>query len=117
MRAILHVEAEKDIEEAAAFYEREGSPVLAAKFVSEVKRVIALLTQNPGSEHRGTFPLVEGRSLLDVSLGLYMKNCPHPGKRASSRANACSIGTVAALAAPARDSLSSATASQAASIS
>ena len=48
MRAILHPEAEKDIAEAAAFYEREGSPVLAAKFVAEVKRVIALLSQNPG---------------------------------------------------------------------
>ena len=48
MKAVLHPEAETDIEEAAAFYEREGSPVLAAKFVSEVKRVIVLLSQNPG---------------------------------------------------------------------
>ena len=62
MKAILHPEAETDIEEAAAFYEREGSPALATKFVSEVKRVIVLLSQNPGLGTRG--PEVASSSLL-----------------------------------------------------
>ena len=43
MKVTLHTGAEQDIEEAAAFYEREGSPVVAARFVEEFKRVVALL--------------------------------------------------------------------------
>ena len=47
MKATIHPDAAQDIAEAAAFYEREGSPQLAARFVAEVKRVIHLLLQNP----------------------------------------------------------------------
>lgn len=47
MKATLHPNAEKDIEEAAAFYEREASAAVAAKFVAEVKRVINLLLGSP----------------------------------------------------------------------
>ena len=39
MKATIHPDAEQDIAEAAAFYERDGSPALAARFVAEVKRV------------------------------------------------------------------------------
>ena len=67
MRAILHPEAEADIEEAAAFYEREGSPALAAKFVSEVKRVIVLLLQHPGL---GT-PRTSGRKFFPTRVFPY----------------------------------------------
>ena len=35
MKITLHPGAEQDIQEAAAFYEREGSSVLAARFVAE----------------------------------------------------------------------------------
>ena len=48
MNFSLHPGAEKDIEEAAAFYEREGSAVLAARFVSEFKRLAGLLIEHPG---------------------------------------------------------------------
>lgn len=48
MKISLHPAAEDDIEEAAAFYEKTGSPALAAKFVAEVKRVSQLLLEFPG---------------------------------------------------------------------
>jgi plasmid stabilization system protein ParE len=48
MKITLHPGAEQDIQEAAAFYEREGSPVLAARFVSEFKRLANLLIEHPG---------------------------------------------------------------------
>lgn len=47
MRVALHPAAEQDIQEAAAFYEREGSPIVAARFVAEVKRLAALLLEHP----------------------------------------------------------------------
>lgn len=47
MRITLHPDAERDIEEAAAFYEREASPALAARFVLEFKAASALLLQHP----------------------------------------------------------------------
>ena len=47
MRVPLHPGAEKDIEVAAAFYEREGSAVLAARFIAEVKRLAGLIVQHP----------------------------------------------------------------------
>jgi len=47
MRVTLHPGAEKEIEVAAAFYEREGSAVLAARFVAEVKRLAGLIVQHP----------------------------------------------------------------------
>jgi plasmid stabilization system protein ParE len=57
MKADLHPGAERDITEAAAFYDREGSAAVAARFVAEIERVILLLLANPGL---GT-PRVHGR--------------------------------------------------------
>lgn len=48
MKIALHPAAVDDIEEAAAFYEKTGSPALAAKFVAEFKRVSQLLLEFPG---------------------------------------------------------------------
>ncbi len=48
MKVTLHPGAEKDIEEAAAFYEREGSAILAARFIAEFKRLSRLLVEHPG---------------------------------------------------------------------
>ena len=48
MKITLHPGAEQDIQEAAAFYEREGSSVLAARFVAEFKRLSNLLIEHPG---------------------------------------------------------------------
>jgi toxin ParE1/3/4 len=48
VKATLHPDAEEDIAEAAAFYERDGSSALAARFVAEVKRVVSLVLANPG---------------------------------------------------------------------
>jgi len=47
MKVKLHPGAENDIREAAAFYEREGSPVLAARFIAEFKRLASLLIEHP----------------------------------------------------------------------
>jgi plasmid stabilization system protein ParE len=47
MRVTIHPAAERDIEEAAEFYEREGSAALAARFIVEFKAVAALLVQQP----------------------------------------------------------------------
>lgn len=47
MRVTLHPAAERDIEEAAQFYERQGSAVLAARFIFEFRNVSALLEQQP----------------------------------------------------------------------
>ena len=41
MKISLHPAAEDDIEEAATFYEKTGSPALAAKFVAEFKTSLA----------------------------------------------------------------------------
>ena len=48
MRVTLHPGAEADLAEAAGFYETEASPVLAARFIAEFKRVASLLLDNPG---------------------------------------------------------------------
>lgn len=48
MKITLHPGAEQDIHEAAEFYEREGSPVLAARFVAELKRISNILIEHPG---------------------------------------------------------------------
>lgn len=48
MKVALHPGAEKDIEEAAAFYLREGSAVLAARFIAEFERLSILLIEHPG---------------------------------------------------------------------
>ena len=47
MRVRLHPAAEQDIEDAATFYEREGTPMLAARFVAEFKRLVVLLVEHP----------------------------------------------------------------------
>lgn len=47
MKVTVHPAAERDIEEAAEFYERDGSAALAARFVFEFKAVTALLVQHP----------------------------------------------------------------------
>lgn len=47
MKVTLHPAAEQDILEAAAFYEREGSPIVAARFVAEFQRLAALLIEHP----------------------------------------------------------------------
>ena len=48
MKISLHPAAEDEIEEAAGFYEKTGSPALAARFVAEFKRVSQLLLEFPG---------------------------------------------------------------------
>lgn len=67
MKFTLHPGAEQDIHEAAAFYEREGSPVLAARFVAEFKRLSALLIEQPdiGS------PRTKGRRGFSMSVFPY----------------------------------------------
>ena len=62
MKATLHPDAEKDVAEAAEFYEREGSPALASRFIAEFKRVTQLLLSHPGlgsprSNGRLAFPM------------------------------------------------------------
>lgn len=47
MKLTLHPDAEKDLIEAAGFYEKEGSPALAGRFVAEFKRLAALLATHP----------------------------------------------------------------------
>ena len=55
----VHPSAERDVLEAAAFYEREGSPALAARYVKEFGRVCELLLERPeigsarGKDKRG----------------------------------------------------------------
>lgn len=45
MKVTLHPGAEQDLLEAASFYEREGSPTLAARFIAEFRRVAQLLSE------------------------------------------------------------------------
>ena len=47
MKVTLHPAAAQDVEEAASFYEREGTPLLAARFVAEFKRLATLLVEHP----------------------------------------------------------------------
>ncbi|MBI2398487.1 MAG: type II toxin-antitoxin system RelE/ParE family toxin [Xanthomonadales bacterium] len=61
MKVTLHPKAEQDVAAAAAFYQREGSPALAARFVAEFDRVARLLAASPGlgapySDERRMFP-------------------------------------------------------------
>ncbi len=59
MMIILHPDAEQDLIDAASFYEREGSPIVAARFKSEFKRITNLISDYPeigslrGKELRG----------------------------------------------------------------
>jgi plasmid stabilization system protein ParE len=47
MKLTLHPGAESDVEEAAEFYEREGSAALAARFLAEFKRLALFLVEHP----------------------------------------------------------------------
>ena len=48
MKVTLHPGAEKDVQEAAAFYEREGSTAVAARFIAEFKKLASVLVAQPG---------------------------------------------------------------------
>lgn len=67
MKVVLHPAAEQDILEAATFYEREGSRILAARFVTEFQRLATLLIEHPeiGS------PRSKGRRGLSMSVFPY----------------------------------------------
>ncbi len=67
MKITLHPGAEQDIQEAAAFYEREGSSVLAARFVAEFKRLSNLLIEHPGIGS----PRTKGRRGFSMSVFPY----------------------------------------------
>ena len=47
MKVTLHPDAERDLMDAASFYEREGSPAVAARFVAEFKRISGLIGEHP----------------------------------------------------------------------
>ena len=47
MKLSLHPGAEQDVLDAATFYAREGSPLVAARFVAEFKRLAALIVEHP----------------------------------------------------------------------
>lgn len=55
MKVALHPGAERDIQDAADFYAREGSAALAARFIAAVKRLLMLLMEQPhiGSSRSG----------------------------------------------------------------
>ena len=67
MKVTLHPGAEQDIHEAAAFYEHEGSSVLAARFVAEFKRLSDLLIEQPGIGS----PRTKGRRGFSMSIFPY----------------------------------------------
>ena len=64
MKISLHPAEEQDIQDAAAFYEREGSPTLARRFVSEFKQLSSLLIRHP---ELGA-PRSNGRRALSMNL-------------------------------------------------
>jgi plasmid stabilization system protein ParE len=45
MKITIHPDAEHDLREAAEFYEREGSSLIASRFISEFKRLTSLLQE------------------------------------------------------------------------
>lgn len=65
MKLSLHPGAQDDLDEAAAFYERAGSPAVASKFIAEFKRIASLLREHPDIG----LPRSEGRRAF--SLGLF----------------------------------------------
>ena len=67
MKATLHPGAERDVEQAAEFYEREASPVLASRFIAEFKRVAQVLLESPGI---GT-PRSKGRRSFSMQVFPY----------------------------------------------
>jgi plasmid stabilization system protein ParE len=67
VKVTLHPAAEADVAEAAAYYARNGSPAVAARFVAEFKRVANLLAKFPGLGS----PRSEGRHGFSMSLFPY----------------------------------------------
>lgn len=47
MKVTLHPAAGQDLHDAATFYQRAGSPALAARFIAEFKRLAVLLAEHP----------------------------------------------------------------------
>jgi plasmid stabilization system protein ParE len=47
MKIAIHPAAEQDLREAAVFYKREGSPLIAGRFIQEFKRLVSLLLEYP----------------------------------------------------------------------
>lgn len=75
MKVTVHPGAECDLYDAAEFYEREGSPILAARFVAEFKRVAALLAERP---EMGS-PRSRGRRGFALSIFPYTVIYKHAG--------------------------------------
>ena len=67
MKITLLPEAEADVATAAAFYEKTGSAVVAAKFVAEFKRVANVLLEFPGIGS----PRARGRRGFSLSIFPY----------------------------------------------
>ena len=67
MKITLVPAAEQDLAEAASFYEKTGSAVVAAKFVAEFKRVAQVLLEFPGIGS----PRARGRRGFSLSLFPY----------------------------------------------
>lgn len=95
MKVVLHPAAEQDVEQAAAFYEREASPLLAARFVKEFWHVVALLRRQPllgapGQSGRRSFGLrvfpyqvvyLHTPEVLTVLVVRHHRRHPHVGAR------------------------------------
>ena len=65
MTVILHPGAEQDLIEAASFYEREGSPTVAARFVSEFKGVAGLIDDHP------EIGATRGKGLRGITMAVF----------------------------------------------
>ena len=62
MNRSIHPEAEQDVADTFAYYEKVASTELAERFLKELERVAALLIDNPGfgtpkTKGRRAFPL------------------------------------------------------------
>lgn len=67
MNVTVHPDAERDLVEAASFYEREVSTALAVRFVAEFRRMSRLIAVNPGI---GT-PRARGRRFFPFRIFPY----------------------------------------------
>lgn len=67
MKLSLHPAAEADIADAAAFYERTGSPAVATKFIAEFQRLANVLIEFPAIGS----PRARGRRGFSMSLFPY----------------------------------------------
>jgi len=67
MKITIHPGAEQDLHEAAEFYERKGSPLVAGRFIGEFKQLVSLLREHPqiGS------PRSSGRRSLSMKVFPY----------------------------------------------